>query len=387
MPGEIEKASPAVAGLMRLSAERGAELAPAQVKEADSWVYIFAQTVALAEYVQNTDFVPESMRGNPAMITAAIMAGREMNLGPMAALKHINVIKGRPSQSAEIMRAKVLEAGHEIRFIEQSDTRVKVEGRRKGQSSWTPVVFTADQAKRMGLNLTGDTARGLGKYTPEDKLIARATSRLCRRLFSDVISGLPTVDEAEDADVVDEPGPATTERPRTARRRPMSTGQPSDTAVPVTLEPVPDLPAEPIQETPPDHAEPVEAEPSTSESTQDATVDQPEPEQDPEQAARAILEAELGARPVEEPAPNPVTANQLRAIGTLFTRTVKATNDEDRHIITSGIAGRVIRSWNDLTKMEAGHVIDRISNWGTAKDEQIALMRKRGSELMDAEEK
>lgn len=155
----------------------------------DDWFEAFGNIVELSKYIAETDFVPDAMRRKPAAVASAILTGREMGVPPMAALRHIHVVKGKPGQSAELMRAQAMKAGHEIRYVEMSDARCVVEGRRRDESDWTRISFTVAQAQKAKIDLGG---------YPEDKLVARATSRLCRRKFPDAISGLPTVDELED---------------------------------------------------------------------------------------------------------------------------------------------------------------------------------------------
>jgi hypothetical protein len=101
-----------------------------------------------------------------------------------------------------------------------------VRGCRKGESEWAEVTFTAAQAKQAGIDL--------GKY-PADKLYARATSRLARRKFADVIMGMPySSEEAEDGfdgeEVTADAAPAAVApapAQRTAqRRRPATTVPP-----------------------------------------------------------------------------------------------------------------------------------------------------------------
>jgi hypothetical protein len=164
----------------------------APASDTDGWIGVVAEVAKLAQNIANTDFVPEAMRGKPAAVTAAILAGREMGVGPMTSLQHIHVIKGKPGQSAHLMRGLVLAAGHEIDYVEVTDSRAIVRGRRTGETDWTHAEFTADQAKRARIDLGG---------YPADKLVARATARLCRRKFADVISGLAyTVEELQDGD-------------------------------------------------------------------------------------------------------------------------------------------------------------------------------------------
>lgn len=167
-----------------------ASLAPAA--DTDGWIKVVVDVARLAEEIANTDFVPDAMRGKPAAVTAAILAGREMGVGPMTSLQHIHVIKGKPGQSAHLMRGLVLAKGHEIDYLDVSDTRALIRGRRAGETNWTEVEFTADQARRAKIDLGG---------YPADKLVARATARLCRRKFADVISGLAySVEELQDGD-------------------------------------------------------------------------------------------------------------------------------------------------------------------------------------------
>ena len=88
-----------------------------------SWVELMAPAAELAKAVATTDFVPRGMRNNPAAITAAILYGDEVGVGPMQSLAKISVIDGRPFVAAETQRALVLAAGHELWVDELTNTR------------------------------------------------------------------------------------------------------------------------------------------------------------------------------------------------------------------------------------------------------------------------
>lgn len=219
MSAEIEQYNGGQASVIPITGGQVvAPLPPAN--DVDGWIAVVQQVAHLAERIADTDFVPDALKRKPAAVTAAILAGREMGVAPMTALQHINVIKGKPGQDALLMRALVLAAGHTIEYGDCNDTRAIVRGKRRGEETWTEVVFTADQARKAQIQLGG---------YPEDKLIARATSRLCRRKFADVISGLSyTLEELQDGDVeftvgetvdVQDPAPAAPKTPRTAQRR------------------------------------------------------------------------------------------------------------------------------------------------------------------------
>lgn len=209
----------------------------------DSWIAVADQVVRLAREICNTPFVPDGLRGSAPATAAAILAGRELGIGPMTALAHIHVIKGKPGLSAALMRALILSAGHEWRDVDVTDTRAVVEGRRRGETDWTRASFDAAQASKAGITLGG---------YPQDKLYARATSRLARRKFADVIAGMPySAEELEDgiaehSETVEQPAVAVvvdSPKQRTAQRR-----QAKPTATP---DPTPAAPAANTPTTPP----------------------------------------------------------------------------------------------------------------------------------------
>jgi hypothetical protein len=132
-------------------------------RNVDSWADVLPSIGDLAAKVAGTDFVPEAMRGKPAVVAAAILYGRELGLEPMTALRSINVIKGTPSVKPEAMRGMVLAAGHDIRFPEMTATRCVAEGRRIGQEesreSSTPWMTPSGQACQGPINTPSIRAR------------------------------------------------------------------------------------------------------------------------------------------------------------------------------------------------------------------------------------
>jgi hypothetical protein len=167
-----------------------AELAVPDHHDTDSWIVVVQDIIKIANVIYDTPFVPDGLRGSAPAVAAAMLAGREMGLGIMTSLANIDVIKGKPTQKALLMRAMIQSQGHKWQDVDVTDTRVIIKGCRRGESEWTEVTFTAAHAKTAGIDL--------GKY-PADKLYARATSRLARRKFADVIMGMPySSEEAED---------------------------------------------------------------------------------------------------------------------------------------------------------------------------------------------
>lgn len=156
----------------------------------DSWIAVADQVVRLAQTIASSPFVPDGLRGSVPATAAAILAGRELGIPPMTALANVHVIKGKTGISALLMRALIQAQGHDWQDGHVSDVSATVRGRRRGESEWAEVTFTAAQAKTAGIPLSG---------YPQDKLYARATARLARRKFADVIAGMPySAEDLED---------------------------------------------------------------------------------------------------------------------------------------------------------------------------------------------
>lgn len=166
--------------------------APSRVAET---VALAAESWEVCERISRTPFVPRALRGQPEAVLACTLYGAELGLGLMQSLKSIDVIEGRPGISAELTRALILRAGHELWVEESTSARVTMGGRRRetpdGPASY--VTWTIEDAKRAGLERK-DNWR---KY-PRAMLIARATGELARTLFPDVTLGLHLSEEVAD---------------------------------------------------------------------------------------------------------------------------------------------------------------------------------------------
>jgi hypothetical protein len=221
----------------------------------DGWIRVLQPVAELASQVAGTEFVPVAIRQKPAAITAAILFGRELDMPPMQALSQVHVVEGRPSLSAEHMRAMVLAAGHEISYDLMSPGQVTATGRRwyggtRGWGAPTSVTWSIPMAERAGL-----LGKNNWKKHPRQMLEARATAELCRLIFADITHGLPSVEEMEDGGLYDEspaePGPAPSSGSspvsrRTRKGTSKSAGGPATETPPVAPESVPPAPRPPL---------------------------------------------------------------------------------------------------------------------------------------------
>jgi len=197
-----------------------------------------ADPAEIAARVGNTEFVPQALRGNIPAITAALLYGAEIGLGPMASLSGIVIINGQPRLYAEKQRALILAQGHDIWVEESTISKCTIVGQRKGSSQASRVTWTMDDARRA--NLAGKQSYRL---YPRQMLLARASAELATAIFPDVIGGLKAVEETDDNDTAGgaaataEPEPT----PRKTRRR-ASVSAPASTpaaAAPPTPTPIP----------------------------------------------------------------------------------------------------------------------------------------------------
>jgi hypothetical protein len=188
----------------------------ARTFEAPPWVALMAATAELAAQIADTDFVPASLRRNAAAITACILYGAEVGLGPMQSLAKVHVIDGRPAIAAETQRALVVSKGHEVWIDELTVTKATVAIRRAGQDTVHRFTWSADDSRRAGLD-----GRPNYKRYPREMNLARASALAVRAVCPDVIGGLAAVEEIDgDPDIAARvEGPAGTERAPTNATR------------------------------------------------------------------------------------------------------------------------------------------------------------------------
>lgn len=342
----------------------------------DGWIQVADDVSKLANFIAETDFVPAALRNKPAAVAACILTGRELGIGPMQALKSINMIKGTPSLSAEYKRARALAAGHEIVFDDTTTTRCVVRGRRAGTDRWVTVTWTIDMAKRAKL-----AGKDIWQAYPQRMLQARATSELCDIIFPDASLGLATTEVIEDGDLVvdgavvdaasGEITSGTAEEPaappkRTAQRKtrqaPPKTPAP---AAPAAGQPAGNEPASAGAGLPPLPGE-EEPDPTTSGASSSARV--------PDSGSRRPTAAPSQSSPggsgtvpdeTDYDTPGTVSPQQLKAIWTVLGTDYHfdASEKDSARNICAHVTGHELASSKDLTRNEAKAVLDTLAHW------------------------
>ncbi len=152
-----------------------------------------AEYERMARLVAGTVTLPDALK-SPRDILAVALTGRELGLGFMEATRLIQIIKGRPALAAELKVRKAIEAGHEIRVLEESAEEVTATCATHNASA----SFSMADAKKAGL-LKPDS--GWEKYA-SDMMWARAATRLIRRHCPEVTgAGLRSIEELSDAPI------------------------------------------------------------------------------------------------------------------------------------------------------------------------------------------
>lgn len=151
----------------------------------------------LAERFSKSSLLPKGMQGKAADVLVTIMAGHEMGLAPMASLRAIHVIEGKPVLSADGMIALVLGSGKATYFerVEESDKAVTYETHRVGAKTPRRCTWTIEMAKAAGLHLKDNW-----RAYPRAMLASRAKAELARDVFPDVLAGTYTMEEIERED-------------------------------------------------------------------------------------------------------------------------------------------------------------------------------------------
>lgn len=150
----------------------------------------FAEAMSLAEVIHKSGLAPETLRTAGAVFVA-MAHGAELGLKPMQAIRLVNVIKGKPTLSADGIVAVILASGVCDYFepVEESPRAVTWRTRRRG-SEEKRATFTIEEAQAAGL------VNDMYRKWPKRMLSARCKAFLGRDVYPDIVGGLYTPEEA-----------------------------------------------------------------------------------------------------------------------------------------------------------------------------------------------
>lgn len=179
----------------------------------------FNTIMRIAQVLGESTLVPEALRKKPNDIAAVLLRANDLGIPLTAGLDQLYVIKGKVGMEAKLMRALVRRDGHSINpvVVDDPQYRAIVHGKRVDNGDEDEAEFTLDDAVDQGLisswRVQGDAIQVVAasgkeqwKKIPRTMMKNRATSILCRDLFSDCLAGVTyTPDELGDiGDVIPE---------------------------------------------------------------------------------------------------------------------------------------------------------------------------------------
>jgi 5'-3' exonuclease len=130
--------------------------------------------------------------GTPEAVLSTVLSGRELGLSAMASLRAFHIVEGKPTMAADALRALVLKSGKakSFRCTERTATAATFSTQRQDEEPMT-LRYTIEEAQAAGLVKNGS---GWTK-NPADMLVARASSKLARLVYPDVVAGLYAPEE------------------------------------------------------------------------------------------------------------------------------------------------------------------------------------------------
>lgn len=165
-----------------------------------------SEVQSMAEVLAKSTLMPDALKNKAPDVVVQILAGQELGLAPMASIRGVHIVQGKPILSADTMVGLVLASGLCEYFaqIEASASSVTFETKRKGSPVPQRCTWTMEDAKRAAIN-----AKDNWRAHPRQMLSARARAELARSVYPDVLAGVYVPEEHVDvrplapSDVVD----------------------------------------------------------------------------------------------------------------------------------------------------------------------------------------
>lgn len=148
----------------------------------------------MAEVFAKSGLLPEALRGKVPDVIVQIVTGQELGLSPMAAIRGVHIVQGKPILSADTMVALCLSSGlcEYFSCVEETPTQVTYETKRRGNPQAQRVTWSDEDTKTAGLNLKDNW-----RLHKKQMRRARAKAILARDVYPDVIAGCYDPDEIQ----------------------------------------------------------------------------------------------------------------------------------------------------------------------------------------------
>lgn len=137
--------------------------------------------------------------GTPQAVLATVLAGRELGLPAMASLRAFHIIEGKPTLSAGIIQSLVMKSklAKYFRCTERTAEKATFATQRGDEPEVTLTYTVAEGRAAWPKDDAAFAKSGWGR-NPADMCVARASSKLARLVYPDVVSGLYAPEEMSD---------------------------------------------------------------------------------------------------------------------------------------------------------------------------------------------
>jgi hypothetical protein len=137
-----------------------------------------------------------SAYGTPQAVMATVLAGREFGMPAMASLRGFHIIEGKPTLAADTIRALILKSGAAkfFRCTERTAERATFETQR-GDDPPIALSYTIQEGRKAFPGKDDKWEASAWGKSPHDMLVARASAKLARLVFPDVVHGLYSPEE------------------------------------------------------------------------------------------------------------------------------------------------------------------------------------------------
>ena len=149
---------------------------------------------SMAEVLAKSNLLPDALKGKVPDVVVQILAGQELGLSPMASIRGVHVVQGKPLLAADTMVALVLGSGlcEYFAVAEETATAVTYETKRKGSPIPQRVTWSDEDTKLAGLQ-----AKDNWRTHKRQMRRARAKAMLARDVYPDVLAGCYDPDEMQ----------------------------------------------------------------------------------------------------------------------------------------------------------------------------------------------
>lgn len=150
-----------------------------------------------------SDTIPKAYRNRPGDMLVAFGVGAGLGMNPFESLQKLHVIHGKTVMDATEIRARAVSRA-ECEYFVPRDVSTKSATVAVRRVTWAEgreetVTVTIEDAERAKWGMRGGSswdANSSWMKTPDDLLVARATSKAARRYFPEVFSSIYLEDEA-----------------------------------------------------------------------------------------------------------------------------------------------------------------------------------------------